>query len=91
MNVRWRAHSTVQDNWDITTDADESIAHIFTGAEDARLIAQAHDFYDLATQFERAISGLEKPLRTTFEHLLLSYDKLSARIKEETRMITLLC
>jgi hypothetical protein len=47
-----------------------------------RAHALAPDFYDLATQFERAISGLEKPLRTTFEHLLLSYDKLNAQIKE---------
>ena len=76
MNTQWHIHSTDQDYWDITTDEDgngESIAHIFTSAEDSRLIAQAHDFYDLTTQFELAISGLEKPLRTTFEHLLLSY------------------
>lgn len=85
MNTQWHIHSTGRDYWDITPDKDgngESIAHIFTSAEDARLIAQVHDFYDLATQFELAISGLEKPLRTTFEHLLLSYDKLNAQIKK---------
>ncbi len=85
MNARWHAHSTDQDYWDITADEDgngESIAHVFTSAKDARLIALALDFYDLATRFERAISGLEKPLRTTFEHLLLSYDKLNAQIEE---------
>ena len=85
MNARWQAHSTVQDYWDITADADgngKSIAHVFSSARDARLIALAHDFYDLVTQFERAISGLEKPLRTFFEHLLLSYDKLNTQIKE---------
>jgi len=85
VNTPCYAHSTGQDYWDITTDEDgngESIAHVFTSEKDARLIAQAHDFYDLATQFELAISGLEKPLRTTFEHLLLSYDKLNAQIKK---------
>ncbi len=85
MNARWYAHSTDQDYWDITAEEDgngESIAHVFTSQKDAR-IALAFDFYDLAAQFEKAIAGLEKPLRTSFEHLLLSYDKLIAQIKED--------
>ncbi len=86
MNARWHAHSTDQDYWDITAEEDgngESIAHVFTSQKDARIIALASDFYDLAAQFEKAISGLEKPLRTSFEHLLLSYDKLIAQIKKD--------
>ncbi len=85
MNAPWHAHSTDQDYWDITADEDgngESIAHVFTSAKDARLMSLARDLYDLAAQFERAISGLEKPLRTSFEHLLLSIDRLNAQIKE---------
>ncbi len=85
MNAHWHVNSTDHDYWDITADEDgngESIAHVFTSAKDARLIALAHDFYDLATQFERAISGMERPLRTSFEHLLLAYDRLNAQIKD---------
>ncbi len=85
MNTPWYAHSTDLDYWGITADEDGSgvsIAHVFTSAKDARLIALAPDLYHLVTQFERAISGLEKPLRTTFEHLLLSCDRLNAQIKE---------
>ncbi len=83
MNTKWHAHPTDLDYRDITADEDgngESIARVFSNAEDARFFAP--DFYDLATQFELAISGLEKPLRTTFEHLLLSYDKVNAQIKK---------
>ncbi len=86
MNVRWHAHFTDQDYWDITAEEDgngKSIAHVFTSAKDARLMSLAGDLYDLATQFERAISGMEKPLRTTFEHLLLKYDTLAAKVKKE--------
>lgn len=91
MNTQWYAHSTDMGYWDITAEEDGngvSIAHVFTSEEDARRITLVPDIYELVAQFEQAVSGLEKPMRTTFEHLLLSFDKLTAQIKARKNCMT---